>query len=424
MQQREKSITLKKDYNVIDLFAGCGGFSQGFKLEGFNVVAANEIWDPAIETYRHNHKETMMIEGDITLKKIKKKIYDSVKNRKIDVIIGGPPCQAYSVSGNRNPDDPRGQLYLDFLEIVNQLKPKIFVMENVKGLKNMKHVNPNLSKRELEKFKENCSKLQRYKDLKRYRAQRKLEENEEIEFNLLENNIKTIKKEINHNMVPLIDKIMAKVEEINYKADWKILNAADYGIPQTRQRIFFIGTKNKEFSIGYPIKTHHKPKNQISLDKYSDKTSQKCKKKWLTSGDLLIRYENWKENEEKNHIFTKHSQKFINKLHDTPLGETLYKNYSDAWRRLDPDKPAKTVKENHGGVFIHYKFDRVCTPRELAALQSFDDGFLFKGTKSSILKQIGNAVPPLLARALAKKIKIDLNQICNYDDQMKNTTNK
>ena len=89
----------------------------------------------------------------------------------------------------------------------------------------------------------------------------------------------------------------------------------------------------------------------------------------------------------------------------------MYKNYSDAWWRLDPDKPARTVKENHGGVFVHYKFDRVCTPRELAALQSFDDDFIFQGTKSSILKQIGNAVPPLMAKAIAERIKSSMQEV-------------
>ena len=102
---------MKEKYKVIDLFSGCGGFSQGFLLEGFEIIAANEFWEPAIETYKFNHKNVKMIEGDVTLNEIKERLYQTINNYKIHVIIGGPPCQAYSSAGNRNPDDPRGQLY-------------------------------------------------------------------------------------------------------------------------------------------------------------------------------------------------------------------------------------------------------------------------------------------------------------------------
>lgn len=132
---------------------------------------------------------------------------------------------------------------------------------------------------------------------------------------------------------------------------------------------------------------------------------------WITTEEILKKYENWSEDVAKNHAFTNHSEKFVQKLKNTPIGTTVYRNYSDSWWRLDPNKPAKTVKENHGGVFVHYKFDRVCTPRELAALQSFGDDFILKGTKSEILKQIGNAVPPIMAKAIGEKVKVLLNEI-------------
>ena len=109
---------MKKQYTVIDLFSGCGGFSQGFEQAGFEIIAANEFWEPAIITYRHNHPNAACVEGDVTLSEVKEQLYETVKNKQINVIIGGPPCQGYSIAGNRNPDDPRGQLYLDYLEIV------------------------------------------------------------------------------------------------------------------------------------------------------------------------------------------------------------------------------------------------------------------------------------------------------------------
>lgn len=400
---------MNKNYNVIDLFSGCGGFSQGFIKAGFKVIAANEFWEPAIETYRFNHKETIMIEGDISLEETKEKLYEAVEGKDVNVLIGGPPCQGYSVAGDRNPDDPRGQLYIDYLEVVNNLRPDIFVMENVKGLLHMEHVKSDLDQTELEKFKSNCNKLQRYKELKRYSAQRDLNKEENEEFHKIKNNLKIIEKDISKELIPLKDKIIQKMEKIGYKVSLKVLNSADYGVAQTRERVIFIGTKHQNINIKFPEMTHRESTEQTSIDDFTN--PKKAFKEWISSGEILKTYEDWAEDEEKSHLFTNHSESFIQKLEKTPIGGNVYENYSDSWWRLDPERPSRTVKENHGGVFVHYKFDRVCTPRELAALQSFDDDFLFKGTKSSILKQIGNAVPPLMARAIAEEVKKLLNKI-------------
>jgi len=396
-------VNINKKYSIVDLFSGCGGFSQGFEAAGFKVVAANEFWEPAQETYTYNHKEVKFIKGDVTLKETKEQLYAAVGDQKINVIIGGPPCQAYSAAGNRNPDDPRGQLYLDFAEIIDHLKPDFFIMENVKGLTHMKHVKPNLTPIELEVFKKSCSDLQKYKDLKRYHAQRKLYSEEERDFQKLRGNLKEINKEIKKQLIPLIDKIKAKFEEINYKVSMQVLNSADYGVGQTRERVIFIGTKHDNVKIKFPKKTHSNKTSQKPLMNYV--SDDKNAKKWITASDVLKKYENWEENEENSHLFTNHKKDFVERIKNTPIGGNVYDNYSDAWWRLDPNKPSRTVKENHGGVFVHYKFDRVCTPRELAALQSFGDKFTFKGTKSSVLKQIGNAVPPLMAKAIALSIK-------------------
>ena len=404
-------VEINKKYTIIDLFSGCGGFSQGFEAAGFKIVAANEIWEPAQKTYTYNHNEVKFIKGDVSLKETKEELYAAVGDQKINMVIGGPPCQAYSIAGNRNPDDPRGQLYLDFAEIIDHLKPDFFIMENVKGLTHMKHVKPKLTLKELEVFKKNCSDLQMYKDLKRYRAQRTLDSEEQKDFQRLKGNLKEINKEVDKQLIPLIDKIMEKFEEINYKVSMQVLNSADYGVGQTRQRVIIIGTKHDNVKITFPKKTHSNKTSQKSLMNHiSDDIPTK---KWITTSEILSKYENWEENAENSHLFTKHKKDFVERLKNTPIGGNVYKNYSDAWWRLDPNKPSRTVKENHGGVFVHYKFDRVCTPRELAALQSFDDNFTFKGSKSSVLKQIGNAVPPLMAKAIALSVKDLLNTIYN-----------
>jgi DNA (cytosine-5)-methyltransferase 1 len=397
-------IRIKKAFNTVDLFAGCGGFSQGFQAEGFKILAANEFWEPAIKTYKLNHPKVRMISGDITLSETKTELLKAVSDQKVHVMIGGPPCQGYSSAGNRNPNDPRGQLYLDFFEIIDMLKPDFFVMENVKGLVNMKHVSHDLNQSELEVFIFACNKLQRYKDLKRFKAQRLLSKKELEDYQNLKQELSTIKKEIEKKMIPLIDKIQTKIKEINYRAIWKVLNSADYGVAQTRERVIFIGTRHKEFKLSFPIASYGENLWQKTIDNFSS-LQKNIKGEWRSSEEVLRRYELWDENPELNHVFTKHSPQIVNRINKLPVGQNLYKNYNDAWWRLDPSKPAKTVKENHGGVFIHYAQDRVCTPRELAALQSFNDDFIFLGPKSAILKQIGNAIPPLLARVIASEIR-------------------
>ena len=401
-------LLIKDDFTVIDLFAGCGGFSRGFIKAGFKVIAANEYWHPAVVTYEYNHSTTKMIEGDITKPEIKKDLFNQIQSKKINVIIGGPPCQAYSIAGNRNPDDPRGQLYLDFIDIINHIQPDIFIMENVKGLIHMKHVDPSLTIDQKRNFQDNCAKLQRYKDLKRYNAQRKLEAEEQEEFDELSKNVSKITKKVESNLIPLIDKIIHMFKEINYRVKWRVLNSADFGVAQTRERVIFIGTRHPNLEIKFPKKTHLESKSQKSISQFA---LNKPPSYWVSASEVLERYEAWHEKPEKNHNFTRHSEKFIQRIKEIKQGENLYKNYSDAWWRLIPNRPARTVKENHGGVFIHYKFDRVCTPRELAALQSFSDDFIFHGTKSAILKQIGNAVPPLMAKAIAIKVKSLLNNL-------------
>jgi len=120
--------------NVLDLFCGSGGLSKGFEWAGYKIIAANDNFNAACETYKKNHKKTILIEGDITKKEIKEKLYQSIKNKKIDIIIGGPPCQGFSYAGKRIVDDPRNFLFKEFVEIVKKIKPKIILVENVEGI--------------------------------------------------------------------------------------------------------------------------------------------------------------------------------------------------------------------------------------------------------------------------------------------------
>ena len=314
--------------NFIDLFSGAGGLSCGLVMAGFTPVASVEIMPEAVATYKYNFIEQKGFNenvgiGDIREQSVKQELYDSVAGKHIHLIAGGFPCQGFSMAGHRVITDQRNSLYLEMLEIVKHIQPDCVLMENVEGLRSM-----------------------------------------------LGGKVET--------------KIINDYKDAGYDINVVVLNSADYGVPQIRKRVIFIG--NKHGFKNYHPKPIYSPENYITL------------------GEGIKRFMFIHENKQINHIFTKHSGKMIEQIKALPEGQSLYGNYSDAWKKSPWDKPSCTVKENHGGVNIHPKLPRVLTPRELAALQSFPDDFIFKGSKKWQLVQIGNAVPCLLGKAIGLAI--------------------
>ena len=315
--------------NFIDLFSGAGGLSCGLVMAGWTPIGSVEIMEQAVATYKYNFVDKKNFDEnvesrDIREKSVKEHLYDSVSSKNIDLIVGGFPCQGFSMAGNRIVTDKRNTLYLDMLEIVNHLRPKVVVMENVPGLRSM--------------------------------LGGKVEE-----------------------------KIINDFEKIGYKINVTILNAADYYTPQTRRRVIFIGNR-----IG---KDNYHPKPILTPDKY------------ITTKEAIADLMDRKPDPLFNHIPTTHSDIMQKKLLAVKEGESLYKNYSDSWKKCPWDKPSCTVKENHGGVNIHPKLPRVLTAREMARLQSFPDDFIFQGSKKWQLTQIGNAVPCFLGKAIGLAVE-------------------
>lgn len=318
------NIKYRNGYNFIDLFSGAGGLSCGLTMAGFTPVGSVEIMPEAVATYKYNFAECKGFDEnvetrDIRSPEVKEQLYASVKDKHIHLIVGGFPCQGFSMAGHRVVTDPRNSLYLEMLEIVKHIQPDFVVMENVEGLRSM-----------------------------------------------LDGKVEA--------------KIISDYYEAGYEINVTVLNSADYGVPQIRKRVIFIGNR-----IGA---TNYHPRPIYTPDNYA------------TLGDGIRRFMYIPENKQINHIFTRHSEAMMRQLEALPEGQSLYGNYSDAWKKSPWNKPSCTVKENHGGVNIHPKFPRVLTPRELAALQSFPDDFIFKGTKKWQLVQIGNAVPCLLGKAI------------------------
>lgn len=317
----------RNGYNFIDLFSGAGGLTCGLTMAGFTPVASVEIMKQAVATYEYNFIDVKGFDEevetrDIREKEVKDSLYDSIGDKHIHLIVGGFPCQGFSLSGNRVVTDERNNLYIEMLEIVNHIKPEYIVMENVEGLRSM--------------------------------LDGKIEE-----------------------------KIISDYKDIGYDINVTVLNSADYGVAQARRRVIFIG-------------------NRISGKNYHPKPFVK---KYKTLGEEIERFMDMPEDKSINHVFTKHNKEMQEKIKNTPEGMSLYGNYSDAWKKSPWDKPSCTVKENHGGVNLHPKLPRVLTARELAALQSFPDDFIFKGAKKWQLVQIGNAVPPLLGKAIGIAVK-------------------
>ncbi len=388
---------------VVDLFSGCGGLNEGFKQAGFKTVISNDIWHPAKETFEKNNGSTDFILGDITQKKIRDKIISSGK--KADVIVGGPPCQAYSMAGGRDVDDPRGRLFEDYVRIVKEIRPRYFVMENVMGLLSMEHDRVNLKPFEYRKLAE-IKKLEREKAsllLKRKQSKNtkavKFLKSDEKELEEIKDLLKEKKKTTSNLRVKVTETIKKKFSRLGYEVQIQVLNAADYGVPQKRQRVIVIGGLENNL-IKFPEPSYRAKPNGKNLELFQSNLTN-----WVTVKDAIDDLKNRPEDIAFNHIFTKNGKDFQRKLKKTPVGKTVYGGFSDAYFRCPPNEPSRTVKENHGGVFIHYEKDRFMTPRELARLQSFDDKFIFKGSKSQILVQIGNAVPPKLGYEIATSIK-------------------
>ena len=356
--------------NAIDLFAGCGGLSKGFMDAGFDIIVGVDNDQAALNTFELNHHGAVALKADLS----KQETFDQIKsiagNKSIDVIIAGPPCQGFSLTGPRNFDDKRNKLYLAVIEIVRQYRPKGFIIENVPGMATL------------------------------YKGQIK-------------------------------DEILKRFRQMGYNIECKILLAADYGVPQLRKRLIFMGVRE---DIGKP----EFPKPKVTPDRYVT-----CKE---AIGDLpslendlgsevseysspaMSDYQKMMRGSCKqlhNHVGTKHTQLVKDTIalvpeggnyKDLPKGWGESRKFHVAWTRYHGDKPSPTIDTGHRNHF-HYKWNRVPTVREAARLQSFPDDFVFLGTKTQQNRQVGNAVPPLLGKALGEALMKIIKDGRNFSDK-------
>ncbi len=397
---------------LLDLFCGAGGMSLGFHLtKKYRVVGAIDNWKPALETYKYNFPdvpiENILLDSVDDVFEEKNTKYDNFRNKllkeKIDIIIGGPPCQGMSLAGKRLNDDPRNQLFKSFVKAVNFCKPKAFVMENVPGL--LSTNDGNLNKAILEHFKN-------------------------IGYSHFESHKPTILRSEQYG----VPQIRRRLFYLGFRKD---IDASNLNWPPKPSHLKYIKSKNKVEGIRdlfddietlpYPVNVYEAisdlPKlnsgeGSITLD-YDDNDDN------LSSYQHMIR--NWKSCPRKNekpkvynHEASNHTQKLIDKIKITECGMSVDDKYHDS-KKWNPKAPGYTVKALGAGGgstnrrAFHYSKSqaRGSTIRENARIQSFPDWFFFKGSKTDQMSQVGNAVPPFLAKAIAtslfKKFEKDEN---------------
>jgi len=341
---------------AIDLFSGCGGLSFGFESSGIHTGLAIDNWPDALKTFSRNHPKSRTEHFDLGAKNLKP-VMNSLTDSQI--VFGGPPCQGFSISGKRDPNDPRNLLYRGFFEVVAEVRPRVFVMENVPNLASMDGGR-------------------------------------------------------------LIQEIENDFESLGYSLNRKILLASDFGVPQNRRRLILVGTLS-ERTFEFPQGTSLLPEQKVTcrealsdLPEFSLEEGSMYQTEPESNYQKLMRVSS---NGIFNHTITEHSEQTIRIINlvpdggnykDLPLELQSTRKVNIAWTRYSSKKPSLTIDTGHRHHF-HYSFNRIPTVRESARLQSFPDSFIFEGSKTSQYKQVGNAVPPLMAKALGDSIRQYLN---------------
>lgn len=333
--------------NAIDLFSGAGGLHMGFEAAGFAIKLCIDNDNLVERTHKRNFPNIPIINRDIR-KVFAEEIKSYIGENTLDVVIGGPPCQGFSTIGHRVSSDPkkryahdaRNELVLVYANLIKKLRPKFIVMENVKGILTL--------------------------DKGAY-----------------------------------LKGVMELLQDAGYNAEYRLINMADYGVPEIRYRVIILGNR-----VGLPVKF---PKKDHS-DNPDDGLPA-----WNSCGSILADLTDLPDMPEFNHVALKHTKKNIDRYKLIPQGgrlpedklppELYRKNFGNTFKRLDPNRPALTMVPGNDAFPIHPTLNRSLTVREAARIQTFPDWIIFEGNRRQQGHQVGNAVPPMFSHKLAIFIK-------------------
>lgn len=343
---------MKSKRKVIDLFCGAGGLSLGFERQNFESVLAIDMWSNAIDTFNNNRNNKVGVVKDIA--EVDEKFIKEYVDDHVSGVIGGPPCQGFSLAGRRCEDDERNKLYQEYFKTLSIINPDFFVIENVTGILSMK--------------------------------------NGEVK-----------------------DDIIRRAKKIGYNVYLDKLLASDYGVPQNRVRVFFVGIKKSldkgEFEFpkkfNYKVNCEDAISDLPSLDnnddpsKYRTEPTSKYQKEMRKKCDKVYNHEQTFHTEETKKLISHVPQG--GSIKDLPENLKGNRKYSSLLRRMNSKSQSNTIDTGHR-TYFHYKENRILSVREAARIQSFPDDYIFSGSKVNQYKQVGNAVPPLLAEQVAKAI--------------------
>ena len=343
----------KHNLSVLDIFCGAGGFSEGFKQAGYSVLGGVDNDRQAIGTYAFNFPMSSAIEWDLSVPLTECEKANALLDSKIDVVVGGPPCQGFSIAGKRDADDPRNRLFEAYFEIIKKTKPKAVVIENVPTMLTM------------------------------------------------------------NGGAFLLD-LVSGLEKLGYNVEKSLLWSDQYGVPQKRKRLIIVALNRKIAGkcFVYPKPTDKKVTcwdalhdlplldDELGADVQAYPMEPKNAYQSLMRKGAKFLHNHWAVQH------TEQTKRVIAMVPDggnyknLPKSLWMSRKVNIAWTRMKSDAPCFTIDAGHNHHF-HYKANRVPTVRECARIQSFPDTFVFLGNKTSQFRQVGNAVPPLLAKAVA-----------------------
>jgi DNA (cytosine-5)-methyltransferase 1 len=345
------------NYNIVDLFSGAGGLHMGFEAAGFSVemcVDSNELVE---RTHKRNFPSIPFMNKDIS--QITSEDILSGVDSEIDLVIGGPPCQGFSTIGNRVSSDPekrmrhdkRNELVLAYVKIIQELQPKFIVMENVKGI-------------------------------------------------------------LTRSNGVFLETVLNELKKANYNVGYQVVNMADYGVPQIRERVIILGNR-----MGLPVKF---PPADHAEKPYGNILP------WRNCWEVISDLEGLCDDSNFNHVALRHTPKIIERYRLIPEGgrlpedelpeEIFRRNFGNTYKRLHRKRPALTMVPGNDAFPIHPTLNRSLTVREAARIQTFSDDIIFEGNRRQQGHQVGNAVPPMFSTKLAQFIKTQLDEYYSTED--------